>query len=120
MKDLLESGRLYDFYGALLTEDQQQILQMYYFEDLSLAEIAASRGTSRAAVHDLIRRSENKLRGYEERLHLVERFLHQEERFGRVGSLLERICRMEDQLPDGVKEILAEIEQETRSLRADV
>lgn len=78
MKDLLKNSRLYDFYGALLTEDQRAVLEMYYFEDLSLAEIARMRSTSRAAVYDAIRRAEARLTGYEEKLHLVERFVEQQ------------------------------------------
>ena len=78
MKDLLKNSRLYDFYGALLTEDQRAVLEMYYFEDLSLAEIAGTRKTSRAAVYDAIRRGEARLTEYEEKLHLVKRFVEQQ------------------------------------------
>lgn len=62
---------LYERYGALLTEHQRQILDLYLRSDWSLAEIAAHQGTSRAAVHDLLRRSTNALREYERRLGLL-------------------------------------------------
>ena len=84
MKDLLNNSRLYDFYGALLTEDQRAVLEMYYFEDLSLAEIAGMRSTSRAAVYDAIRRGEAKLTAYEEKLHLVERFVQQQSQWDSI------------------------------------
>ena len=101
MKELLKQSRLYDFYGELLTESQREILEMYYFEDLSLSEIAETRGTSRAAVHDLIRRSEAKLEGYEEKLHLVERFLAQSEELGRMVKLV-RESRENEGNPEAV------------------
>ena len=88
MKELLKNSRLYDFYGALLTEDQRAVLEMYYFEDLSLAEIAGMRSTSRAAVYDAIRRAEARLTGYEEKLHLVERFVEQQSQW---DSIRDRI-----------------------------
>ena len=61
---------LYDLYGSLLTEKQQQIWQMFYNDDLSLAEIAAEMNISRQAVHDSNRRAEEMLKEYEEKLGL--------------------------------------------------
>lgn len=62
---------LYERYGALLTEHQRQVVDLYLRSDWSLAEIAAHQGTSRAAVHDIIRRSTVALQGYERRLGLL-------------------------------------------------
>lgn len=58
-----------------MTEHQKEIYECYIQEDLSLAEIAEEFGTSRQAVHDVIKRCNALLSGYEEKLHLVERFL---------------------------------------------
>ena len=41
-------GRLYDMYGGLLTEKQQAVMEQYFYDDLSLGEIAESCGISRA------------------------------------------------------------------------
>lgn len=71
MKDVQRIALLYDFYGPLLTPRQQELVQAYYLEDLSLAEIAGSDGVSRQAVHDLIKRSEAALHEYEDRLGFV-------------------------------------------------
>ena len=48
----LEITVLYDFYGDLLTEKQQEVIELYYNEDLSLAEIAALSGITRQGVRD--------------------------------------------------------------------
>ncbi len=72
---LLEQALLYDFYGELLTDHQQEIYEQFVLEDLSLSEIAESAGISRQGVHDLIKRCNKLLEGYEAKLHLVEKFL---------------------------------------------
>ena len=74
MKDIFKSSLLYDFYGELLTEHQKEIYEDFILNDLSLGEIAQDRGISRQGVHDLVKRCDKILNGYEEKLHLVERF----------------------------------------------
>lgn len=64
-------GDLYDFYGALLTSRQREMMEMYYFDDWSLAEIATHLGVSRQAVHDSLRRATEQLEGYESTLELL-------------------------------------------------
>lgn len=61
---------LYESYQGLLTEKQQQIFQASYYDDLSLAEIAEHTKTSRQAVHDVLRRTEDLLESYEDLLGL--------------------------------------------------
>lgn len=70
----LEISMLYDFYGDLLTEKQQEVIELYYNEDLSLAEIAAHSGITRQGVRDSIKRAEVQLNDLEERLGLAQRF----------------------------------------------
>ena len=74
MEKIVEQGLLYDFYGELLTEHQRHIYEDVVMNDLSLSEIAQDQGISRQGVHDLIRRCDRILAGYEEKLHLVEKF----------------------------------------------
>jgi predicted DNA-binding protein YlxM (UPF0122 family) len=62
---------LFERYGALLTEHQREVVDLYLRSDWSLAEIAAHQGTSRAAVHDIVRRSVQALQEYERRLGLL-------------------------------------------------
>lgn len=65
---------LLDCYGDLLSEHRRELIEMYYCEDLSLAEIAENSGISRQAVRESIKKSEADLRIFEEKLHLTEKF----------------------------------------------
>ena len=75
MERIVEQGLLYDFYGELLTEHQKKIYEDVVYNDLSLAEIAQENGISRQGVHDLKIRCDRLLQEYEDKLHLVERFM---------------------------------------------
>lgn len=79
MEAIVKNGLLYDFYGGLLTDKQRRIMSLYYNEDWNMSEIADSEQVSRQAVHDLIRRSDHVLEGYEEKLGLLKRFMEQRE-----------------------------------------
>ncbi len=63
-------GDLFDLYGTLLTQRQREMVQMYYFDDWSLSEIAEHLSVSRQAVHDNLRRAEEQLESYELALQL--------------------------------------------------
>lgn len=65
---------LYDFYSPLLTSKQQKYMEFYYREDYSLGEIANLTDVSRQAVYDNIKRTEQSLESYEEKLHLFGKF----------------------------------------------
>ena len=67
----LEMSLLFDFYGETLTEKQRELFDLYYNEDLSLAEIAEHAGITRQGVRDSIKRAEHALREMEEKLGLV-------------------------------------------------
>ena len=68
------NGLLYDFYGALLTDKQQYCFELHYLRDMSLSEIAGGLNVSRQAVHDILRRAEQLLEDYEDKLQLVSRY----------------------------------------------
>ncbi len=89
MNKILEQALLYDFYGELLTTHQKEVYEQFILDDLSLSEIAESAGISRQGVHDLIRRCQKALEGYEEKLHLVERFLSVKEKVGQIDGILD-------------------------------
>ncbi len=69
----LKIAYLLDFYGEVLTERKKEVLDMYYNEDLSLAEIAEQIGISRQGVRDLIRKGQEELYFLESKLALAER-----------------------------------------------
>lgn len=60
-----------DYYGAMLTEKQSQIVQKYYDEDMSLSEIGQEFGISPQGVRDTLKRAENALMNFENKLGLV-------------------------------------------------
>ena len=93
MNKILEQALLYDFYGELLTPHQKEIYEQFVLEDLSLSEIAEGAGISRQGVHDLVKRCQRSLEGYEAKLHLVERFLSVKEKVGEIEQML--ICWQE-------------------------
>lgn len=76
MEKIVEQGLLYDFYGELLTEHQKKIYEDVVYNDFSLTEIARENGISRQGVHDLVKRCDHILQEYEDKLHLVERFMN--------------------------------------------
>jgi predicted DNA-binding protein YlxM (UPF0122 family) len=90
---------LYERYGALLTNHQIEVIDLYLRSDWSLAEIAKHQGTSRAAVHDIVRRSTLALQEYERRLGL----LSEAARRRRAVEALEREL-------DGLKKRLTRLE----------
>lgn len=70
----LQISLLLDFYGEMLTEKQREVVEFYYNEDLSLAEIAQHSGITRQGVRDSIKRAECQLTDCEEKLGLMHRF----------------------------------------------
>ena len=85
----LQIGYLLDFYGELLSERKHSVMEMYYNEDLSLAEIAIEIGISRQGVRDIIKKCEEELFFYEEKLGLFSRFKNIEACVSELKSLSE-------------------------------
>ncbi len=96
MEKKVRQTYLYDFYGDLLTEHQQNIYQAFVLEDLSISEIAEEEGISRQGVHDLVKRCDKILEGYEQKLHLLERFLKNREKIIKIRDL-SKDCQGKDQ-----------------------
>ena len=70
---------LNDFYGALLTKNQQQVLDSYLNYNLSLVEISQNFGITRQAVLDTIKKASKKLEEYEKKLGMLNKYLVQNE-----------------------------------------
>lgn len=87
MEKIVELGFLFDFYGALLNDHQRQVYEQYIYDNLSLSEIALEHNISRQAAHDLIRRCDKLLSEYENKLHLVEKFICIKEDVSQIEQL---------------------------------
>ena len=82
---------LFDFYGELLTERQKEFFDLYYNEDLSLAEIAENYGISRQGVRDVIVRAEAAMTEIEDRTGIIRRFLRCREAVSNAEQAAEAI-----------------------------
>lgn len=71
MEKIVQKGEFLDIYGKLLTKKQRECLELYYDENLTLAEIAEHFNISRQAVHDAMRHGEEQLYTYEKELNIV-------------------------------------------------
>lgn len=107
MEKFVEQTLLYDFYGELLTERQQQVYESVVLEDFSLSEVAEELGISRQGVHDMIRRCNHTLEEYEKKLHLVEKFLCIQKQVQRISQIAEKY--QDREITEISKEILEEL-----------
>lgn len=107
MEKIFQQVLLYDFYGELLTEHQRNVYEDAVYNDMSLSEIAEEYGISRQGVHDLIKRCDKILLGYEEKLHLVEKFTGAKDK---IAQLVELTKDLEE----------SELEQSARDKVADI
>lgn len=96
MESIVKQNLLYDFYGELLTEHQRTVYEDVIFNDMSLAEIAEEKGISRQGVHDLIKRCDKILSGYEEKLHLVSKFQKTREMVTEIQQLTKEFQETND------------------------
>ena len=87
MEKIVEQTLLYDFYGELLNEHQKQIYEDAVFNDLTLSEIADEHGISRQGVHDIIKRVDKTLNGYESKLHLINQLSNEYIKSGDIESI---------------------------------
>lgn len=85
---------LYDFYGDLLTERQREFYDLYYNEDLSLAEIAENYGITRQGVRDIIVRGEAALQEIEDKTGLIRRYHRITEATQAVEQVAEEIRQL--------------------------
>ncbi|MBQ1328552.1 MAG: DNA-binding protein [Eubacterium sp.] len=91
MEKIVRQSLLYDFYGELLTEHQKQAYEDIVFNDMSYAEIARTSNISRQGAYDMIKRCDKLLEGYEEKLHLVNKFLSAKEKITEIQKTAELI-----------------------------
>lgn len=99
----LEISLLLDFYGDLLTQKQREVIELYYNEDLSLAEIAEHSHITRQGVRDSIKRAENQLAEYEDALRLKVRFDDIRGHVSKIERYLNEIVKENDKSINSAK-----------------
>ncbi len=82
---------LYDFYQSLLTPKQRSYMSLYYLDDHSLGEIAEEYNISRQAVYDNIKRTEQMLEQYEEKLLLFQKFQERQSLLQQLKDEVEKV-----------------------------
>ena len=106
---------LYDFYGDMLTEKQAEAIELYYNEDLSLAEIAEPLGISRQGVRDNIKRGEKQLVEFEQTLGLARRFSDISADFEKMEILIKDIKSRT--LDKNITQDIAQLEQLSEKIK---
>ncbi len=105
---------LLDYYGNLLSEHRRAIMELYYCEDLSLAEIAENTGITRQAVRDSIKKSETELYRIDEALRLGDYLQSIQDKCADAADHIEKLLSA---LPDGeTKSSLSQIIDEIRAI----
>jgi predicted DNA-binding protein YlxM (UPF0122 family) len=89
IEERVELSLLYDFYGALLKENQRRMFEASILDDYNLAEIAEDENITRQGVHDAIKRACKQLREYEQKLGLIEKFEKQKELVKKLHIILK-------------------------------
>lgn len=100
---------LFDLYGSLLTQKQSEYFKSYYFDDLSLREIANDLNVSSNAVYDQIKNIEKALEKYESVLGLLKK---QNEMSKIVGKISEEVTKINDNdVRDNFNSLLEELKE---------
>ena len=108
----IQISMLWQIYGKLLTKKQYDVLNDYYNNDLSLSEIAENNNISRQGVRDLIKKGEDKLFDYEEKLNIMKKNTESERTIQTVLAQLSKI--QENSSDKKIEKILSEVQKELR------
>ena len=107
MEKNIEISILLDIYGSLLTDKQFEMLNDYYNNDYSLAEIAENYSITRQAVRDDLKKGEKKLYNFEEKLHLRHNRMVQEEH---IATIITEISKINGKMSDEkIQEIIKSV-----------
>ena len=116
MEKKVQIGMLCEIYGNLLTKRQQSIINDYANADLSLTEIAENNNITRQAVNDIVKKGENKLLEYEQKLGIMKKTINQEKQ---IQNILSELSKITDTSSDKkVEKILNSVRKELTSLNA--
>ena len=105
---------LLDIYGKLLTEKQFKLLNDYYNNDLSLSEIAENERITRQAVRDNLKKGENKLLQFEEKLLIMKKTIEKEEQ---ISKILNELTKIDKNSSDKeISDILQDVKEKLNEL----
>ena len=118
LEELKEISFLYDFYGELLPEKQRDLFRFYHEDNLSLSEIAEEFNMTRQGVYEAVRRAEEKLKSYESKLGLLEKFALREEVLHQIDEELQALLAVHRKSPVGqqLEEVSRILQKLTRSM----
>jgi predicted DNA-binding protein YlxM (UPF0122 family) len=105
--DAFEKTLLFDHYGELLTQRQRLCFEMYFEQDLSLAEIAEELSVSRQGVYDNLNRAEAAMRNMEEKLGCVRRTLRNRQAVSEILKAVESLRASQDPRVQELAETIA-------------
>ena len=92
--EMLHMTMLVDFYGEMLTDKQRNYLDLYYNENLSLAEIAKKYNITRSGVFDIINRSRKTLLKMEHKTGIVARWMEANKRLEKAELITVKISEL--------------------------
>lgn len=109
----LNISLLLDFYGDILTQRQNEMLNMYYNEDCSLAEIADTFSISRQGVRSVLKKAETILLDMENKLGLAAKFVKVREKSTEIASELDLINETikNDDISSKIRSLIEEIKE---------
>ncbi len=110
MNKITESSLLFDFYGNLLTKRKREVMMLYHEENCSLSEIADEFQISRAAVYDSLRKAEQSLFDYEEKLGFLNLFLERQKQLQEIKELIENDGLQNEALKNKLLHLIDNIE----------
>ncbi|EAF5659227.1 putative DNA-binding protein [Listeria innocua] len=96
---------LFDFYQELLTTKQKSYVSFYYLDDYSLGEIAEEFEVSRQAIYDNIKRTEESLEKYEEKLGMLRKYQQREKLFNQLEAQLTKKNFLDEQVKDTLDQL---------------
>ena len=96
----LQIGVLLDFYGDVLAERRRLVLDLYYNDDYSLAEIAEEIGITRQGVLDTIKKGKDELLFLEEKLQLEKKFREAAKASERLVSLVTQTSALDPEIKE--------------------
>ena len=118
IESIAENSLLYDFYGQLLSKRQQEVMALYHEENYSLSEIAEEFGISRQAVHDTLKKAEQALAEYEQKLGLVKTLQRSEAVIGRIDEKIDALIAEFAETSSDLTAKLEELKQIINTLEA--